>query len=821
MQHGSLEIFYEKYLKDFNPETPFTWRLRLPYHRFCELEKLVDSAAGEMQLHDSTAASRAFIIYLAEWYKWRYRPGTESDRHFNPAGSRIRELLVAAGIDPGRWVAVNPETGRHSWLYSVYVLGGLPVAHEMNRTADSRFLRSLCRLYHGGTLQPGDGIDGSDRAEAFRMSLREGGSLHGFIREIVNGGKPFADRDAADSMSPASQLICRIVNANNEVRRDKFRLEWLVSAPPGAAHFSRRLRLNLLPEITGEGLNQYLMYDRLLLWGFRNPASLRWIEIGVRFLKGEEVVADIPSLVSYTNTFNPEQGFLSWGVDQSVTARDVPPGDFDSVEIYAAADNGERVSAQREGVMPCLQLYRTDTPGEWSDTTASQRETAVLWSEPWRPALPIPEGLNERRPFRSRKGDIGNRIWNLTQVPESLTLGCAGSELTFFNHQGYDRLTARLYRNLIRYEEGDKVRLFRTDDDGLEEAYMLPLIFGADDITIVRSGLDEEENEVGREVLEWKCGNRYREWTEANAPGPGVVKVRVACRGRYLVREFLLMPGMIRRDTGNRAIIYPGGQWPDHPDLSDRPLDPVHRIKVTLGVDYALIDVWRPLKIKETIIGDRCYARTEDPEVRIPAMIAHKAEVAVFSAEGYLHYMCYPLQAVYRKDRVEKQGMLINGSAVKATALDPLAPKELEVVMAYKEGPESAEWIFWDYTPGNLPQPASFDRDTPPLTILFQDYSAENNPTRILCPKRGSRNAFLYRKLKPRISLLECFLTASRYRQYFFAFLPLEELDKETRDKEIYRPLLALRNGNLTDDDKAELARMDMELGLTIPNPEQ
>ena len=54
MQHDRLDIFYEKYLKDFNPVRPFTWRLRLSYERFCELEELVDSAAGKTLLHDST-----------------------------------------------------------------------------------------------------------------------------------------------------------------------------------------------------------------------------------------------------------------------------------------------------------------------------------------------------------------------------------------------------------------------------------------------------------------------------------------------------------------------------------------------------------------------------------------------------------------------------------------------------------------------------------------------------------------------------------------------------------------------------------------------
>lgn len=199
--------------------------------------------------------------------------GGNASRLFNPSGAEIKQLLESAGIDAEKWVTVNPDTGRHSWLYSVYVLGGLPVAHELSCKADNQFLRRLCRMYHGESVE-GE-LDDSGRAEAFRKSLKSGGSLYGFIRDITSGQMPFADDDIKDGLYPASQLIRRIVKANNEVLRDKFRLEWRVSAPEGTEYFSRRICLNLLPEITGEGLHQYLMYDRVRMWGFSDPASLR------------------------------------------------------------------------------------------------------------------------------------------------------------------------------------------------------------------------------------------------------------------------------------------------------------------------------------------------------------------------------------------------------------------------------------------------------------------------------------------------------------------------------------------------------------------
>lgn len=820
MPETKLDKFSKEYLAGFDPQKPMVWQLRLPYARFEELEALVaHSSVDEMMRHPLAA-----LVYLAEWYKWRYKPGNKVARHFNPTGEQIKQLLNEAGVDINQWVAVNPETGRHSWLYSVYVLGGLPVAHENSRKADSRFLRTLCRLYHGGSLQPGDEIDGSGRAEAFRMSLKEGSSLYEFIREIVNGENPFASEDTKEGLSPASQLIFRIINANNEVRRDKFRLEWLITAPMGGRHFSRRLRLNLLPEITGEGLSQYLMYDRILLWGIENPSALKWLEIGVRFKRGDKTLTEFPSIISYTNTFNSEQGFLSWGVDQSVTVRDVPVGMFDTIEVFATADNGVQAVAQSEKMDSCFQLYKTDNPGEWSDTTASQRETAVLWHEPWRLAMPIAEELNERRVFRNHLEGEGKIFWNLTLVPEALTLIAPdGTEVTFYNHQGYDRLTARTHHNLLRYEDGDKVKFYRPDEYGDEEELFLTVIFNRDDLLIIRTGLEEEESQIEKDVIEWKAGARFREWTDEDQPKSGIVKIRTACRGRYLIKEFLLMPGPIERNLTMQTILYPRGRWLDEPQLGNKPLIPTHEIRVDFEDGYALLDVWRPLRVKETIIGNRCYARTEEPTVKVPMMIAYQSEVAIFSETGYRRYLCYPQQVIYSAlSREAKTSRVIDGKEMPAKDYDPIAPEELSMIMGFpmEKASNSTKWLFWNYEKGTEPQQSELDIQLPFLTILFQDYAAEKNPTNLYCIKRGSNHPFKQKAMLAKSSLLQCFLTAAKYHQYYFAFLPLELMNKEKRDKEIYEPLLELRNGILTDNDKAELARLDLEMGFTAYNPE-
>ncbi len=81
MPKSKLDIFAEKYLKDFNPEQPFFWRLQLPYARFVDLEQIVALSPQE----ELMACGVASLCYLAEWYKWRYAPSHGlAERFFNP-----------------------------------------------------------------------------------------------------------------------------------------------------------------------------------------------------------------------------------------------------------------------------------------------------------------------------------------------------------------------------------------------------------------------------------------------------------------------------------------------------------------------------------------------------------------------------------------------------------------------------------------------------------------------------------------------------------------------------------------------------------------
>lgn len=822
MGKSKLDIFTEQYLRDFNPEQPFVWRLRLPYSRFVELEKLVEDSSDQLSLHPIAA-----IVFLAEWYKWRKRGSGKHNRKYNPSSSELRQLLIDADIDIDRHVAVNPETGRHSWLYSIYVLGGLPILQELERKNTSKLLRNICLMFHGAKVDFSSNIADADRAEAFRKSLESGGSLRAYIKEIIEGGSPFSPEDTCKSDSECFRLITRILKANEEARKDKFDLRWNIICPIGSSYISRRLLLWLLPEISGIGLSQYLMYDRVGMWNIPNPRECKWLDIGLRYYNGKKCIAEKKDIATYTNTGIAERGFVCWGVENAIMVNDVPVDPFDSVEIFVIDDKGNEGVTQTEEVPSAMQLYRTDNYMEWSSRTAPQRETAVLWTRPWQPTEPISEGLNTSRHLRSREYGEGTQRYNFTLIPDVLRLEEPDGEIrTFYNRQGYDDLIAILHGDIFAYEDGNKVLLKEYDsEEEIEEETLLPVIFNDDDLTIVHRGDDDESTELEEmPIFQWKKGNRYIDWTKENRPPTGRIKVRCEVKGRHLISEFLYLGGQIKRDIENKTIIYPGGQLKDNADeKSDKPLTPTLQINIPFDSGYAVANIWRPLNYKEVNIGDRCWERIAQDRLSVPATSCDRVWAGIFNKYGYRKYQCYPLMAYYSTlNKTERWSRLADGQPTKATEIDPLAPDCLDVVMARKNSTEAdkSNWLLWDYNPDNEPSKFDYSTELPKMTVLFQDRESEVNPVNIFCPKRGDLLPFKARSILKPQNRLACFEYAAKYNAYFSAFYPLNEITKEQFTTDIIEQLLVRYNGIIPKEIQNELYRAELELGIIIFNQE-
>ena len=79
---------------------------------------------------------------MAEWYKRRYRGGNKSEL---VANLDLETLWTNAGINKKLYLYKDDSSNKR-WLYSIYVLGGLAIKHELSRNDNMKFLKGLCRI---------------------------------------------------------------------------------------------------------------------------------------------------------------------------------------------------------------------------------------------------------------------------------------------------------------------------------------------------------------------------------------------------------------------------------------------------------------------------------------------------------------------------------------------------------------------------------------------------------------------------------------------------------------------------------------------------
>ncbi|UVQ24148.1 hypothetical protein NXX60_09880 [Bacteroides thetaiotaomicron] len=107
---------------------PYVWQLRLSETDFKELEVClwaISSADGVSALARRENALIT-IVYMAEWYKRRYRGGNKSEL---VANLDLETLWTNAGINKKLYLYKDDSSNKR-WLYSIYVLGGLAIKHE-------------------------------------------------------------------------------------------------------------------------------------------------------------------------------------------------------------------------------------------------------------------------------------------------------------------------------------------------------------------------------------------------------------------------------------------------------------------------------------------------------------------------------------------------------------------------------------------------------------------------------------------------------------------------------------------------------------------
>lgn len=819
---------------------PFVWKLKLSSSDFEQLESAISQSisenSGSYANLISPDSSWFVMVYLAEWYKRRYCQGDKNSGYkaINPDSSELKRLWEHSGIDINTFVYTT-ENGDRLWQYSIYVLGGLAIRHELGGKKSKSFLKQLCRLLHqeNGILDT-DEFKEDNRAISFRESIVKKHSLYNYLTEIISGRPPFSNQDLENPSSEVNLFIDAIKDADKAVISDKFDFEWVVRQVSENETMDRWIQVNLRPELYG-GLHEEIHKRRLATWGINNPESLK-LTFFIRFLDGDNCIATSAPFINYWSTGDNEPRLIKWGAGIP-KVKDIPTVHFDAIEIVAQdlVTNTLYENIQKESVGEYIQLWRIDSfNDEWSTRNRSQKDTAVLFSD----ACYLPEISNDTIIRKSIRGKDGSRSapMNWYYINESATLQDEqGVKVTLYNRQGYDHLRIRTYDSIIRYLEGGYVNCTFLNEDHTEETTQFPPVFQRKDIRAIHyesREAEEPDANTNPERLQFMPfdSSRYEDWTEESVPPFGPLHLRAFIKGKEFKLDVFYLPSYsddlpIVRDFSSARILYTenrNGVTTQMEFQDEIVLNKKEQLRSTVQLTinasdnaYAEIEVYRPTLVKELVVDGNVLRYIQDGEVlNLPYILKYRSSINDFSLNGYSQYRCSFLSSIYNQMSTRNDEHLdawSKGKYYPATQLDKFAPPWLNIVFGDKDTSDQpiGNIYYWDYKEDTDPQ-----SDIPTMqemaetSLLFESMSRPNEQLSCMYPT-SNQDPFKY---PDSVSILKCFETAVEHNIYFFIFWPLSDLrEKNEYVTKIYEPLLHLRNGNLTEHDIASLRRFEEE----------
>lgn len=830
-------------IKTLDIKKPYVWKLRLSGADFTELEvgiNAIYTLEGSRSLTNSDNA-RITLVYLAEWYKRKYKSGCK-----NQISEKIdlQELWKNSGLSKELYL-YKDENGSNRWLYSIFVLGGLAIEHELSRGDNMKFIKGLCRLYHGEDYSI-ENLEEKARAISFKESIKRQHSLYEYFKNILCGELPFSEDDLKDDGSKIIKFISLVKSANDEILKVKFRLEWVINFSPEYTNMSRKLKVWLKPEELGGGLHQYLRYDRLHLWGMHNPEEKLRIFVYLRFKQEGKVIEQVtPEKPIITFLNHGVNDFVAFGVEKCAIVRNIPSCRFDTIEIVLKDDEGIEYLVQEFQTSEFIQLWRCESYGDaWSSIRNAQKETAVVYTD--RCKILDKGVINDiiQKKFNNKKYGY-SEVWNWSYIYDSIGIKDQyGKEFRLYNRIGYDQVTTHLHSNIIHYINGGNIRRYYLNDpeiSSVPDIEELPLLFCKDDIIVHHFETKEDiknasysENSL-IEKIEWKQDNgRYKEWTDNDLPPYGKILLRITVKGKYFQLNAIFLPALnkempIVRDYDHTQIVYRGVKGnslciQDCIPMDGVPLFPTVPLEYVVDDNTYEVNVYRPTLLKEILFDGKIVKYLDNEEyLDLPYIFKDRVLINDFSINGYQSYNCKNLTNIYTDTFLNISGNENTGWAALAAwhkdikyagkLLDEFAPLCINVCFGLSiDNPqwENQDALVWNYDMSETPTICS-PHDLPDFGIIFQDLSSN---TDLICNYPIQVDDDIWGFDDVEVSIIKCFEVANKYGIYFYLMKPLISLSETEVITSLYMPLLQSRNGILNDNDIKGLLRFAEEFSF-------
>lgn len=537
-----LEDFWFKITND-NFDYKYLWKNKLGTEEFEELKVHLIACSNEGRIDFVKRFARAILLYIAEWYKRCYSGKTDKNAiETLKLECKPKEIWEAAQMPN----SLLYKKKNNMYLFSMYVLGGLPIRYLTNKRFKDIF-KEISSAYKKKEDEEQINNNIFINNHALQESMRsQWGSLHLYFDALMRDEYPFSASDL--EKEPFKNFIENLKEWNP--MRNKFKIEWLIEGNLRNKKLRRLLRLYVTPETAGER-HKSISYARLEKWcGNKDYKSFN---LYLCFNEDNPEETDEQSEhLSFYNTYDGY--FVGQMTDNFFTFTHIPSTNIRKIKLVGKF--GHRFKVVDEfNIQPYLQLFETNRYGILS-SNKNDRKNYVLLPYDYKILHPVVGKDGEK--YFTDDVEPYRMIENNTYVSFK---DAEDEDITLYGHVNGINVSFKRYTDVLLYDDEGMCQHSFLDANGKWQEEKIPVIFNAHDIKVVKCMENEEPEELSfdKYQLEFKAdgSNNYQSWTDENSPKRGVCKIRVVMQGCKYVQKVYVLPSPkcpIKRDCKKRKI---------------------------------------------------------------------------------------------------------------------------------------------------------------------------------------------------------------------------------------------------------------------------
>ena len=636
------EIFGDHYKECM----PYVWKLQIPYRLYCELKEALQSVfkvAKQSTLLNNHCEK--IFVYVAEWFKWEYQPGSQSNA-FSDLGVKNISGKVWESLNKWQNFRYSGETN-DIHLYSIYALGGFPLLAILKSDRIDNLFECLLHeddidVLTESLLKVIPGL-----SDAFRQSLADSelGSWSKYIQALSDSPEQlYADCDK-DTNEYVMHFYERLENGRRASVEKAINHFWIFYTSPDCE------------EITGDiivevGRNKKDSKSNGCVAAEVLNSNEDQLYIGI------ECQNEIINYRKYSRTSDCKR-FVGWGTTSNRMrgyiedlSQPINVCKYNISQLQAG--KGEKVKSFELG-NKYIELYATDDGSGWTTLRECQGNAKAVF---------FPSGIYDIIGDISNLQNkvIGEDIWSLCEFSEGITLKNkqTGKEYNLYQ-EGKISVKITPKTDVIKYYDSSR-SLIKCFINGQEQ--YLPLLMGVPSGRCIVFHDENKANIRFRDIEAEYIQNHSRNQLLKMSPKPGLITLDI--KQHNFKRKYIYLPkDAIKRNLESETIIFdnlaevikieyvsPNGDIEllssnVYKDVNLEQLNLVDTIEDVIQFrfymtehDFIELDVYRPINCRELSLGNRVIKRYNDNDIdnkeriKLPYILRDKFGLKVFDKFG-------------------------------------------------------------------------------------------------------------------------------------------------------------------------------------------